>query len=189
MKSWTIYNGSRNLLPLWHCKWLREASFFFFLSTKDSTIFIIGFKVNTPSGLIAKIKFKTNNNRRNPKGGGGVFPFYVDRKWACQGCRRQRSDPLECDSLGYQEYKTNSIFIRKHLWHFLPLHYQCIWKQQQIQKKKKHSTNSMGVDKTTPPLLLILGSEPYVPGYGPDDIIMELGKGHVENVQTLLFLW
>lgn len=46
----------------------------------------------------------------------------------------------------------------------------------------------MGVDKTTPPLLLILGSEPYVPGYGPDDIIMELGKGHVENVQTLLFL-
>lgn len=113
--------------------------FFFFLSTKDSTIFIIGFKVNTPSGLIAKIKFKTNNNRRNPKGGGGVFPFYVDRKWACQGCRRQRSDPLECDSLGYQEYKTNSIFIRKHLWHFLPLHYQCIWKQQQIQKKKKNT--------------------------------------------------
>ena len=114
--------------------------FFFFFRTKDSTIFIIGFKVNTPSGLIAKIKFKTNNNRRNPKGGGGVFPFYVDRKWACQGCRRQRSDPLECDSLGYQEYKTNSIFIRKHLWHFFCLCITNVYESNNKYKKKKKNT-------------------------------------------------
>lgn len=56
-------------------------------------------------------------------------------------------------------------------------------------KKKKTLDEFNGGWQDNPPLLLILGSDPYVPGYGPDDIIMELGKGHVENVQTLLFLW